>query len=75
MTRQTTDARASSGEAVTVVDPVSPVEIAELLDVKVGTVHTWRRRGVIPEPALTVGQTPIWSRPEIERWAEATDRL
>jgi hypothetical protein len=51
------------------------LEIATRLGVKPQTVHTWRQRGIVPEPRWTVSGQPAWDWPEIEEWARRTGRL
>jgi DNA-binding transcriptional MerR regulator len=55
--------------------PVGPAEIAGRLGVKPQTVHTWRRRGVLPAPRWTVSGQPAWDWADIEAWARRTGRL
>ncbi|HLT70065.1 MAG TPA: hypothetical protein VKZ72_07855 [Acidimicrobiales bacterium] len=55
--------------------PVGIVEIAERLGVERQTVDAWRHRGVLPDPAWTVGGRPAWAWSTIEAWARATRRL
>lgn len=55
--------------------PVGAAEIAERLDVKPQTVHTWRHRGLMPDPRWTVSGQPAWEWREIEEWARRTGRL
>lgn len=54
-------------------------EIAALLGVKYGTVRQWKWRGTgpnpLPEPAATVGGSPVWHRGAIVAWAQETGRL
>ena len=57
-------------KALTLTDPVSPTEVAERLGVVRGTVHTWRLRGVMPEPAVVLGGVPLWSWETIKEWWE-----
>lgn len=52
------------------LDLVGPTEIAERLDVKRGTVHTWRLRGVLPEPLAVISGVPIWEWETIKAWSE-----
>ena len=55
--------------------PVGAAEIAERLRVKPQTVHTWRHRGLMPEPRWTVSGQPAWDWAEVEIWARQTGRL
>lgn len=65
--------------------PVGPHEVAELLGVRVETVHQWRFRSkVAPETARAaplpdpewgiVSGVPLWTRRQILAWAEETGR-
>jgi hypothetical protein len=62
-------------------DPIPPSQlvaipdIARNLGVVVSTVHKWRHRGVLPEPATIVGGVPIWAWPTILNWAFETHRI
>lgn len=57
-------------------DPLLTYElVAELANVKVGTVYMWRKRGRLPSPAPeTTGRRPVWRQSTISRWLEATGR-
>lgn len=55
--------------------PIGPQEIATLLDVKVDTVHTWQRRRIMPAPKWIISGVPLWTRSQINQWAQATGRL
>ncbi len=50
-------------------------EIAELLNVKRGTVGQWRHRGVLPDPDQMLLVTPVWWETTIIKWAKETGRL
>lgn len=54
---------------------VGAQEIADLLEVAVATVSTWRHRGVMPEPYTVVSGRPAWRLETILGWAEETGRL
>ena len=57
-------------------DLVSTGEIAERLNVKPMTVHTWRQRDLgFPEPAWQLLIGPVWKWEPVEEWAEQTGRL
>lgn len=43
-------------------------DLAEVLGVTVGTIRSYRSRGVLPEPDEMVGRTPTWRRRTIEQW-------
>ena len=63
--------RLASGEST----PVGSAEIAARLRVRPQTVHTWRQRGLMPEPRWTVSGQPAWDWSDIEAWARRTGRL
>ena len=54
---------------------VSTQEIAQRLGVKHQTVHTWRARGILPEPDFDLGVGPVWLWETIREWAVSTGRL
>lgn len=55
---------------VNVDELVGPVEVAELLQVKVNTIAQWRLRFPdFPEPVTVISGTRIWRRGQIEAWA------
>jgi hypothetical protein len=58
-------------------DLVSAAQIAERLGVKQGRlIHEWRYRDLgFPDPVADLGQTLVWSWPEVEAWARSTGRL
>lgn len=60
---------------IVTLDLVGLAEIAELLEVPLETVHTWRHRGVMPEPFTLVSDRPAWLEQHILGWAESTGRL
>lgn len=49
-------------------DLVSMAEIATMLGVKIGAVHSYRSRGYLPEPFATLGMGPVWIRQDIVKW-------
>jgi hypothetical protein len=52
------------------VIPVGALEVAQVLGVRRGTVHTWKQRGVLPPPqAGTVSGEPWWTLDDIKEWA------
>lgn len=58
-------------------DLVGSAEIAERLGVKRHQmVHDWRRRyAEFPQPVADLRRGPIWSWPDVEKWARKTGRL
>ena len=57
------------------LDLLGEKEIASFLKVQPGTVHQWRKRGLLPSPAAVVSGVPVWQRSAIEAWAIGSDRL
>lgn len=55
--------------------PMGCEDLAGMLEVKTSTVHVWRLRGVLPEPAGKIGRAPWWWRADLLRWAKETDRV
>lgn len=53
---------------------VGPHEIAERLQVELGTVHQWRKRLLMPAPQRVISKVPLWSWAEILGWALETGR-
>ena len=43
-------------------------DVAAYLGVRVGTVSTYRKRGQMPAPDLTVGRTHMWRPSRIIQW-------
>lgn len=67
-----TDDFYTPGELITIAD------IAQRLDVKIGTVYQWGRRrpsSGFPIPSEIKAQTPLWRWHVIEKWASETGRL
>lgn len=50
-------------------------EIAELLGVKAGTVHQWKKRDLLPPADMTVGGVAAYYEGSIVEWARCTGRL
>lgn len=55
-------------------DPVGPKEIAARLGVRPQTVHMWKYRQLLPEPAWHASGVDLWDWPTIQAWAIATGR-
>lgn len=49
-------------------------DVAAYLGVRVGTVATYRKRGQMPAPDLTLGRTHVWRPAHIVSWHEARPR-
>lgn len=45
--------------------------VAELLGIKVGTLDTFKLRGIVPPPDGKLGRSPWWRRSTIEAWDAA----
>ncbi len=43
-------------------------EIAATLEVSTTLVSTWRKRGKLPEPDITLRMGPVWFAATIEPW-------
>lgn len=56
-------------------DLMSPREVAEALHMARTTVHVWRYRGDMPQPALIKSGCPLWHHHEIVKWAAESGRL
>ena len=59
-------------------DMLNPRQLSELAGVKLGTVHTWRKRRAttgMPDPNMVVGRTPLWTPETIMPWLKATNRI
>ena len=72
------------GKVTKYVEPPDPPlllgtsEVADLLDVGKSQVARWRSRPnksgpTFPEPSVRIQAGPIWSRPDIERFARARE--
>ena len=35
---------------------------------KPATIHSFRHRGILPEPAFYAGQSPVWTRKQVDKW-------
>jgi hypothetical protein len=55
--------------------PLGCEAVAEMLGVKLGTVHIWVRRSAIVARDGTIGGAPWWWRASIVAWAVASGRL
>jgi len=54
--------------------PLGVREIAQLLEVRAGTVAQWKHRGRLPAPDWQLACGPLWARATVEKWARATNR-
>lgn len=46
-------------------------EVAERTGLAESSVRTYRSRGGMPEPDVTIGRTPGWLESTIEEWAKS----
>jgi hypothetical protein len=49
-------------------------DVAQYLGVRVATVSSYRKRGQMPEPDLTVGRTHMWRPVRIVEWHKVRPR-
>lgn len=49
-------------------------DVAAYLGVQVGTVSSYRKRGQMPEPDMTVGRTHMWKPARIIEWHSGRPR-
>jgi hypothetical protein len=49
-------------------------DVAAYINVRVGTVSTYRRRGQMPEADQVIGRTPMWRPRRIITWHEGRPR-
>lgn len=57
-------------------DPVGKIEIAHRLGVQERTVHTWKYRGLLPDPDYPkVNAAPAWEWATILKWAGEQGRI
>lgn len=47
---------------------LTTAEVAAMLRVEPETIHSYRSRGLFPEPDGTLGRTPWWRQETIEAW-------
>jgi hypothetical protein len=49
-------------------------DVAAYLGLRIGTVSSYRKRGQMPEPDMTVGRTHVWKPARIIEWHEGRPR-
>jgi predicted DNA-binding transcriptional regulator AlpA len=49
-------------------------DVASYLGLRVATISSYRNRGQMPEPDLTIGRTPAWRPQTIIEWHGARPR-
>jgi hypothetical protein len=67
------EARHHHAECVTGI-VLAEADVAARLGYPVATVRMWRWRGLLPDPAVVVSGSPVWSWPDVYRWAKSTGR-
>lgn len=50
-------------------------EIAKLIGVKPDTIHTYRKRNLLPPPERFFERTPAWKQETIEEWQRTRSRI
>jgi hypothetical protein len=55
-------------------DAVGMREISDRLGYPEATIRLWRKRGILPDPAVMQSGSPIWEWIDVLRWAHATGR-
>lgn len=49
---------------------LNPHQLAEILNVKPGTVYSWLSRGVELPPSVKIGGSTRWEEADIKAWIE-----
>ncbi|NDL58625.1 MerR family transcriptional regulator [Phytoactinopolyspora mesophila] len=47
---------------------LSMAEVARALEMETGTIRTYRKRGVLPDPDVMIGDVPGWMPETIDAW-------
>ena len=67
-----------NGEVSKIADPAADwwttSDVAAYLGVRIATVSTYRTRGQMPAPDMTVGRTHVWKPARIIEWHEKRPR-
>lgn len=56
-------------------EPLGITELAAMFGRKRRTVEAWRYQGLLPQPDVTVGQSPGWYPSTLRAWGIRTGRL
>jgi excisionase family DNA binding protein len=52
---------------------LNPKELAEILNVKCGTVYSWISRGIDMPPFVKIGGSSRWRERTVQAWIEAKE--
>ena len=74
MTQQPSDKAEQAGVPDRDAEWWTTTDVAAYLKVQVGTVSTYRARGQMPPPDMTVGRTHMWRPATIISWHEDRPR-
>ena len=74
MTQQPSDNAEQAGVPDRDAEWWTTTDVAAYLKVQVGTVSTYRARGQMPPPDMTVGRTHVWRPATIISWHEDRPR-
>jgi excisionase family DNA binding protein len=53
---------------------LNPKELAQILNVKVGTVYSWQSRGIDLPPFVKIGGSTRWREAMVKEWIERKER-
>ena len=53
---------------------LTPKQLAELLNVKPGTVYSWLSRGVDIPPSVRIGGSTRWQEKTVRGWIEVKEK-
>lgn len=53
---------------------LNPHQLAEILNVKDGTVYSWLSRGVDLPPFVKIGDSTRWREEVVKRWIEQREK-
>jgi predicted DNA-binding transcriptional regulator AlpA len=53
---------------------LNPKQLAEILNVRVGTIYSWLSRGVEIPPSIKIGGSTRWREKSILQWLEGKEK-
>jgi len=53
---------------------ITPKELAEILNVKPGTIYSWLSRGVNMPPSVRIGGSTRWREKTVQGWIEQQEK-
>ncbi len=53
---------------------LNPKELAEILNVKCGTIYSWLSRGVNMPPSVRIGGSTRWREEIVKKWIEQQEK-